>query len=223
MVIPGHVLAQSSFKPFYCRPRTIDLPASVIMSRPDQEPSFSFLPLGAIIQEFRVGGRNIVQNFPTPDLYRHHNSPYFGETIGRVANRIARARLHHLNGGRTYQLAANEGPHALHGGCIGWGKREFEGPTPVDRDGREAVLFLYVSPDGEEGYPGTVECRVWYKAWTEEVEEGVQRAVLEMEYEVEMAGEVEEEVEETVVNVTNHRFVIRKAQKPAKKKKRTVL
>lgn len=69
----------------------------------------------------------------------------------------------------------------------------------VVREGREGVLFRYLSGDGEEGYPGTVECKVWYTA---EHEEGG-RTVLDVEYEVQFVGD---ECEETVVGVTNHRY-----------------
>lgn len=156
----------------------------------------TILALGAIIQEFRVGGRSIVQGFPTPELYIKHNSPYFGETIGRVANRIKDAKIDDLNG-RSYELTANNGPNTLHGGPRGFGKREFEGPTRVERDGKDAILFKYLSKDGEEGFPGDVELRVWYVARKEgDVE------VLEMEYEAELVGG---DVSETVVNITNHR------------------
>lgn len=55
-----------------------------------------------------------------------------------------------------------------------------------------------VSPDGEEGFPGTVEATVWYVAG---MQDG--KTVLEMEYEVELVGD---ECEETVVGVTNHRY-----------------
>lgn len=160
------------------------------------DSGFSFLPQGAIIQEFKVAGHNIVLGFPDPEPYA--DSPFFGETIGRVANRIKNAEF--TANGRSYQLFANEGQSHLHGGASGWGKKKFNGPQPVNRGGKEAVLFTYVSPDGEEGYPGTVELKVWYTAWTEE-EDGVSKIVLETEYEVELTGT---ECEETVVNITNH-------------------
>jgi aldose 1-epimerase len=165
--------------------------------------SFKFLPRGATIQEFRVGGINIVQNFHTAEQYKKYNAPYFGETIGRVANRISGAKIKSLNG-RSYQLAANNGPNSLHGGVMGWGKRIFDGPTPVNRNGKEAVLFKYLSKDGEEGYPGTVEVRVWYtSSTTQDPEKGKPVTVLEAEYEAEMLGD--EDIEETAVGVTNHR------------------
>lgn len=171
---------------------------------PVTKTNFTFLPLGAIVQEFLVDGQNIVQNFGTAEQYKKYNDPFFGETIGRVANRISDAKIDSLNG-RSYQLAANNGPNTLHGGAQGWGKREFDGPKPVDRDGKEGVLFKYVSKDGDEGFPGTVELRVWYTAWTED-EAGKEKAVLEVEYEVEMVGD---EAEETAVGITNHRYGLR--------------
>src|SRR5690242_4366745 len=94
------------------------------------ESAFAFLAQGAIIQEIRVAGHNIVQSFPTPDLYR--DAPFFGETIGRTTNRIKGAIIDNLNG-RSYQLSANNGPNHLHGGDQGWGRRVFVGPETVDR------------------------------------------------------------------------------------------
>jgi aldose 1-epimerase len=168
------------------------------MSLPSTENNFNFLPQGAIIQEFKVKGHNIVQSFPRAELY--NDAPFFGETIGRTSNRIENATINSLNG-KSYELAANSGPNSLHGGNIGFGKRPFGGPQPVERGGREAVKFTYLSPDGEEGYPGTIELRVWYIAWEGE-EDGVPKVYLEAEYEVEMVGD---ECEETVVGITNHR------------------
>jgi len=163
------------------------------------EKAFTFLPLGAIIQEFRVGGNNIVQGFPTAELYKSYNAPYFGETIGRIANRTAKGKFE-LNG-QTYQLPVNNGPNSLHGGNLGWGKRKFQGPLDVDRNGKSATLFKYLSKDGEEGYPGTVEVRVWYVQ--EKVNEnGVQKEVLHIEYEAELVGD---DAPATAVNITNHR------------------
>lgn len=164
--------------------------------------NFEFLPQGGIIKEFRVGGRNIVLGFPSAESYRSKSSPFFGETIGRVANRVSGAKINNLNG-KSYKLNANNGPNSLHGGPEGWGKKDFDGPKPVSRNGREAVQFTYVSKDGEEGYPGTVELRLWYIAGTDK-DEGVDKTSLEIEYEVELIGD---EVEETAVAVTNHRYV----------------
>ncbi|KAJ9620933.1 hypothetical protein H2203_007519 [Taxawa tesnikishii (nom. ined.)] len=150
------------------------------------EDAFTFLPQGAIIQEFRIAGTT---------------SAYFGETIGRVANRISGAKIENLNN-KSYTLAANNGRNALHGGPQGWGKQQFDGPKPVNRNGKEGVEFKYLSKDGDEGYPGTVQLTVWYTAGKTE-DEGVQKTGLEIEYEVELVGD---EVEETAVAVTNHSY-----------------
>lgn len=163
------------------------------------DKAFTFLPLGAIIQEFKINGRNIVQGFSTAEQYKSYNGPYFGETIGRIANRTAKGKFD-LND-KTYQLPVNNGPNSLHGGIEGWGKRVFEGPTEVDRNGKSATFFKYLSKDGEEGYPGTVEVRVWYVQ--EKVqEEGVQKEILNIEYEAELVGD---DVDATAINMTNHR------------------
>jgi len=69
----------------------------------------------------------------------------------------------------------------------------------VNRNGREEVMFKYHSPDGDAGFPGAVEARVYYSV--EKVKnDGVQ---LDWEYEVELVGDG---VDETVVNVTNHGY-----------------
>jgi aldose 1-epimerase len=171
---------------------------------------FEFLPLGAIIQTFLVGKTNIVQSFPKQSLYESHNAPYFGETIGRVANRIANGKIESLNGGKSYNLAVNNSPNSLHGGIKGWGKRVWDGPTPAgvrriaglqgNLEGGESISFKLRSQDGDEGYPGTVEAHVVYTAGIEKTRDGKEVRVLGIEYEVKLV----DGAEETVVNVTNH-------------------
>lgn len=168
----------------------------------------SFLPLGAVLQALHVDGTNIVQGFPSQELYESHNKPHFGATIGRVANRIAGATIGSLNGGQSYKLAANNGPNNLHGGPKGWGKRVWAGPTPVGvkeeaapgfgrlEEGGESVRFSLRSPDGDEGFPGTVEASVVYTAGKDE--RGA--TVLGMEYQAELV----DGADETVINMTNH-------------------
>lgn len=164
--------------------------------------TFTFLSQGAILQNFTVNGHNIVQGFPDPILYAANNSAFFGETIGRTTNRIKNGILRNLNGGKTYFLAANEGSNNLHGGLQGWGKKRFQVKTEgIKSKEREAIEFSYVSKDGEEGFPGTVECRVLYR---ERLEEG--KTVLEVDYDVQLVGD--DGCEETVVSLTNHRYRI---------------
>lgn len=85
-------------------------------------------------------------------------NPYLGATVGRVANRIAGAGF--VLDGHRYDLAANEGPHHLHGG----GPRAFSHVRweLVSHTSGEVVL-RHVSPDGDEGYPGRVEVTATYR------------------------------------------------------------
>lgn len=172
----------------------------------------TFLPLGAILHTLPIAGHNIVQNFSTQADYEAHNSPHFGATIGRVANRIANATITSLNN-KSYQLGANDGPSNLHGGAKGWGKRVWDGPVPVGvkkevvpgweegklEDGGESVKFSLTSEDGDEGFPGTVEASVVYTAGTR-TEGGKEVTVLAMEYEAKLTGGADE----TAINMTNH-------------------
>lgn len=91
---------------------------------------------------------------------------------------------------------------------MGWGKKEWDGPKPVSRNGREEVVFSYVSEEGEEGYPGTVETKVYYwvgqKVNGEDGGKGKEEVTLEWEYEIKLIGG---KAEETAVNVTNHGYV----------------
>ncbi len=113
---------------------------------------------GTIITELHVPDRqgklgDIVHGFDSlaPYLKRH---PYFGCTVGRVANRIAKARF--TLDGKTYSLAVNNGPNSLHGGLKGFDKAVWKAePLPG-----AAVRFTYTSPDGEEGYPGKLDVTV---------------------------------------------------------------
>jgi aldose 1-epimerase len=83
--------------------------------------------------------------------------PYAGAIVGRYANRILGARF--TLDGKTYQLTANEGRNHLHGGAEGFDKRTWR--QEAAKGGNEVVL-TYVSPDGEEGYPGELVVRVRY-------------------------------------------------------------
>ncbi len=82
--------------------------------------------------------------------------PYFGATIGRVANRIAGGRFN-LDG-REYRLALNEeGRTHLHGGNVGFDRALWSAEISENR-----VVFSYLCPDGEEGYPGNLEVKAIY-------------------------------------------------------------
>jgi aldose 1-epimerase len=84
---------------------------------------------------------------------------FMGATVGRVANRIAKGRF--ALDGKTYQVPANNGPNALHGGPKGWDKVNWK--IVEVKDGPSASVTLrYVSPDGEMGFPGTVTATATY-------------------------------------------------------------
>jgi aldose 1-epimerase len=85
--------------------------------------------------------------------------PYFGAIVGRVANRIGKAKF--TLDGKDYKLAANNGPNTLHGGKKGFDKVVWEA-KPVTVNHGVALRLTYKSPDGEEGFPGTLSVAVTY-------------------------------------------------------------
>ena len=86
-------------------------------------------------------------------------STYFGAIVGRYGNRIGKGKF--TLDGKTYQLKTNNGENHLHGGVIGYNKVLWNGEI-VKSEAGAAVAFTYVSPDGEEGYPGTVTLKVTF-------------------------------------------------------------
>lgn len=83
---------------------------------------------------------------------------YLGATLGRVANRIANGAF--TLDGRAYALATNRAPNHLHGGVRGFDKRIW---TSHPEGSGAGITFTYTSPDGEEGYPGTLNVSVAYR------------------------------------------------------------
>jgi aldose 1-epimerase len=124
----------------------------------------SVMNLGGILISFKMPDRKeavreIALGFDRLDEYLAGH-PYFGAIVGRVANRIARGEFH-LNGA-AYTLACNEKTiNHLHGGNVGFDKVIWDGEPFQDR-GLAAIRFSYLSPDGEEGYPGNLRVTVTY-------------------------------------------------------------
>jgi aldose 1-epimerase len=118
---------------------------------------------GGIILTLRVRDRDgtlgdVVLGYDALDGYLEA-SPYFGAIVGRYGNRIAGGKF--TLDGEEYSLAANNGPNALHGGLKGFDKVVWEAESFKNDEG-VGVVFSYTSPDGEEGYPGTLEAKVTY-------------------------------------------------------------
>jgi aldose 1-epimerase len=116
---------------------------------------------GGIITSIRVPDRagqfgDIVLGFDALDGYVR-NAPYFGAIIGRYGNRIANGRF--VLDGQTYTLATNNGANHLHGGVRGFDKVLWTGAPAASGVG---ATFTRRSPDGEEGYPGTLDASVTY-------------------------------------------------------------
>jgi aldose 1-epimerase len=118
---------------------------------------------GAILTELHVPDRSgktadVVLGFDNLKQYLEGH-PFFGAIAGRYANRIAKGKFT-LNG-KEYTLAINNAPNSLHGGKVGFDKRMWKA-SPSESAAGPAVTLTYVSPDGEEGYPGTLTTSVTY-------------------------------------------------------------
>jgi len=121
----------------------------------------SFITYGATLVSLKAPDRsgqlkNIVLGFDSLEKYLAPGVPYYGATVGRYANRIAKARF--TLEGKTYQLATNDGPNTLHGGKRGFDKRVWKAEQIPS-----GVKMTLVSADGDEGYPGEVTAQVVYK------------------------------------------------------------
>ena len=119
---------------------------------------------GGIVQSLTVPDKNgsfgdVVLGYDTLDGYLT-NSPYFGALIGRYGNRIAKG--HFTLDGQTYTLATNNGPNSLHGGIKGFDKVVWTVVRVENTPQGPQLELAYTSPDGEEGYPGTLKVTALY-------------------------------------------------------------
>lgn len=151
-----------------------------------------FLDLGGIVTTLWAPDRlgrfaNVTLDHADLPLYEQ-NPGYFGAIIGRYANRIGGASF--SLGGRTYELAANNGTNSLHGGAIGFDKAIWQVRAAQSGSALSAVLS-HTSPDGDEGYPGQLRVEVVYSL----AEENAFR----IDYQATATAE-------TVLNLTNHAY-----------------
>lgn len=116
------------------------------------------------------------------------NPPYFGCIVGRHANRIEASRFE-LNG-VVYEVAKNDGDNHLHGGWKGFDKVVWQA-SPKSLENGESLELSYLSPDGEENYPGNLTVKVIYVLTDDNS--------LEIHYEAQTD-------KDTVVNLTNHAY-----------------
>jgi aldose 1-epimerase len=149
------------------------------------------LNYGAKIVSLAVPAKNgsivdVVTGHHSIEEYLHSEEPYFGAICGRYANRIAKGRFE-LDGAVYDRLAVNNGPNSLHGGIKGfhavvWDIRSTDAQT---------LELAYTSPDGEEGFPGTLQTTVVYHLSDRNELEISYRAVTD---------------KPTVLNLTNHSY-----------------
>lgn len=106
----------------------------------------------------KAGNRvNVSIGFDTINEYLNSSAPYYGATIGRFGNRIAKGKF--AIDGTDYQVVPNNGSNALHGGERGFQSVVWDA-EPL---GKHAVKLTYLSPDMEEGFPGNLKVTVSYE------------------------------------------------------------
>ncbi|MGN6401031.1 MAG: aldose epimerase family protein [Flavisolibacter sp.] len=128
---------------------------------------------------------DVVVGFSNVKNYINSTEPYFGATIGRVGNRIAKGKF--SLDGKRYTLFTNNGPNTLHGGKKGFQAVVWEASQPNDT----SLILRYLSKDGEEGFPGNLDVKVTYSLTSDNG--------FKCDYEATTD-------KKTVVNLTNHAF-----------------
>ncbi len=125
--------------------------------------SFSVTNYGGIITELKMPDKNgkisdIVLGYEKIEDYIKE-TPYFGATVGRYGNRIAKGKFTLAD--KEFMLATNNYPNHLHGGVKGFDKVVWD-LEPFQKENELGVIMKYFSVDGEEGYPGNLDVTVTY-------------------------------------------------------------
>lgn len=158
---------------------------------------------GATVTAMRVPDRegNLANvTLSCPDMAGYQAcTMYFGSTVGRYCNRIANGKF--TIDGTEYTLATNNGPNHLHGGIKGFDKKMWQA-TPISTDDAVGVQFTLTSPDGDEGYPGTLKVKAVYMLTNENL------LIIDFKAETDKA---------THVNLTNHCYWNLSGEKSGKK------
>ncbi len=128
---------------------------------------------------------NVVIGFDSLEHYISSTEPYFGATIGRYGNRLAKGAF--MIDNNRYQVSINNIPNALHGGSKGFHYQVFDGIQLND----STLELSYLSKDGEEGFPGNLNVKVTYSLTGNNSLKCMYEATTDLT---------------TVVNLTNHAF-----------------
>lgn len=154
----------------------------------DHGMSAEILTYGGILRALRVptlhGTRDLVLGFDTMADYEQQDK-YIGALVGRVANRIGGAAFR-LNG-KDYTLAVNNGPNCNHGGIHGFHEKVWTAYANAEGE----LSLTCISPDGEEGFPGTLHVQVTYTLGEDDS--------LTLTYQARSDAD-------TLVNLTNHSY-----------------
>ncbi len=99
---------------------------------------------------------DVAVGFDAVKPYSEGGDTYFGAIVGRYGNRIAKGKF--TLDGKQYTLATNNGPNSLHGGTKGFSRKVWD----AHQTSNSSLILSYISADGEEGYPGTLNVQVTY-------------------------------------------------------------
>ena len=162
-ILPASALAADYARaPFGKTPDGIEVEAITLTN--GHGVNATVITYGATLQSLVAPGRDgtkadIALGFKDAEAYAK-NASYFGASVGRFANRIGKGKF--TLDGKAYQLALNNnGVAALHGGVKGFDKQVWN-VSDIKRGPVASVTFTRVSPDGEEGYPGTLTATATY-------------------------------------------------------------